>query len=606
MNELRKIWRVPLGLTIPAFAILLVVFGVPAIQLFLISTNAPSFSITNYHAFFEQPGNILILLQTIKVSVVTTFICLIIGYPTAYLIVNASKTASAALIVLVFIPWLTSGLVRTYAWTVILGDRGLINNVLIGIGIISTPLSLLYNRLAVYIGMVHIVLPIMILPLVSVMYGIDKSLVAAARSMGARPVLAFWRVFFPLSLPAVRSGTLLVFVVCLGFYITPQALGGLSDAMLSNFIAAQLTNSLDFGPIAAEAFILLLIAIIMLSLFGLDLSGTQSQPDSVRKSEYGWASALRTLRRQVGEFVVPLRARRWPKQLYQPVHSGRSWNTLAAIFVILVMMFLLFPGLIVIVMSFSAGAFLEFPPSGFSLKWYRSFFGDSSWTGAFWNSLQIGVMVTVLSTVTGTLAAFGLTRTSSRIRRVLMLIILTPITFPTIVVGVACYLGLVNLGLIGTKIGVVLAHSIGAIAYVVVIVAATLSNFDQRLEQAAKSMRAGPIRTFVRVTLPLIRPGIIGGAVFAFISSFDEVVVTSLVSGFSLRTLPLKMLENMNQQIDPTIAAVGALLVLMPVLWIAALYLTLWRSRRAHEAGLPLAGLADRAEVPSSAAGQRQ
>ncbi|WP_354267032.1 ABC transporter permease subunit [Bradyrhizobium sp. I1.7.5] len=102
---------------------------------------------------------------------------------------------------------------------------------------------------------------------------------------------------------------------------------------------------------------------------------------------------------------------------------------------------------------------------------------------------------------------------------------------------------------IGTEIGVVLAHSIGAIAYVVIIVAAMLSNFDQRLEQAAKSMRAGPIRTFVRVTLPLIRPGIIGGGLFAFISSFDE-VVTSFVSGFSFRTLPLKMLENMNQQVE--------------------------------------------------------
>ncbi|MET4518916.1 ABC transporter permease subunit [Bradyrhizobium sp. I1.7.5] len=602
MDALRKMWRVPLGLTVPAFAILLVVFAVPAIQLFLISVDAPSFSLGNYLGFFAQSGNILILFQTIKVSVLTTFICLIIGYPTAYLIVNASKTASAALIVLVFIPWLTSGLVRTYAWTVILGDHGLINNVLIELNIISSPLSLLYNRLAVYIGMVHIVLPIMILPLVSVMYGIDKSLVAAARSMGARPSHAFWRVFFPLSLPAVRSGTLLVFVVCLGFYITPQALGGLSDAMLSNYIAAQLGSSLELGPVAAEAFILLLIATIMLSVFGLDVSGTQSHFGAVHKSERNRPSCSGKLRRKISEVAVPLRARRWTGHLYRPVHSAKWWNTLASLFVALVMMYLLFPGLIVVVMSFSAGAYLEFPPSGFSLQWYRSFFNDPSWTAAFWNSLQIGLMVTVLSTAVGTLAAFGLTRTSSRARKFLTMIILMPITFPVIVVGVASYLGLVNLGLIGTKMGIVLAHSLGAIAYVVVIVAATLANFDQRLEQAAKSMRAGPIRTFVRVTLPLIRPGIIGGAVFAFISSFDEVVITSLVSGFSLRTLPLKMLENMNQQIDPTIAAVGALLVLMPVLWIATLYFTLWRSRRAHEGGLAPAGLSHRPEVPSNIA----
>ncbi|WOH52484.1 ABC transporter permease subunit [Bradyrhizobium sp. sBnM-33] len=580
MEALQKFGRIPTGLTVPAIAILLVIFGVPTVQLFLTSVNAPSFSVVNYQAFFEQQGNVVVLFQTIKMSVVATAICVIVGYPTAYLIMIASKPVRTALIVLVFIPWLTSGLVRTYAWTVILGDRGLINNVLLELGLISSPLSLLYNRLAVYIGMVHIMLPVMILPLLSVMQGIDKSLVAAARSMGARPSAAFWRVFFPLSLPGVRSGALLVFVVCLGFYITPQALGGLRDALLSNFIAAQVASSVDFAPIAAAAFILLAIAVVMLSMFGLDFSGTQGHAGQpVRKSWQSRLSSLGALLRYLNEIAIPYRARRWTAHLYQ-AGGESSWSKIAgALIVLLVMIYLLFPGLIVIIMSFSAGAFLEFPPSGFSFQWYRSFFGDLSWTRAFWDSLQIGVTVTILSTIAGTLAAFGLARTFPRLRTFLMMVILTPITFPAIVVGVAVYLGLANLGLIGTKTGIVLAHSIGSIAYVVVIVTATLANLDQRLEQAAKSMRAGPVRTFMRVTLPLIRPGIIGGAVFAFIHSFDEVIVTSLVSGFSIRTLPLKMLENINQQIDPTIAAVGSLLTLMPVLWLIALYVTLWRSR---------------------------
>ncbi|WP_247290078.1 MULTISPECIES: ABC transporter permease subunit [unclassified Bradyrhizobium] len=119
--------------------------------------------------------------------------------------------------------------------------------------------------------------------------------------------------------------------------------------------------------------------------------------------------------------------------------------------------------------------------------------------------------------------------------------------------------------------------------YVVIIVSANLSNFDRRLEQAAMSMRAGPLRTFLRITVPLIRPGIIGGAVFAFIHSFDEVVITSLVSGYSVRTPPLKMWENISNQIDPTIAAVGSLLTLLPVLWLFALYLTWWKSRSLAE-----------------------
>ncbi|TIV12735.1 MAG: ABC transporter permease, partial [Mesorhizobium sp.] len=138
------------------------------------------------------------LLQTIEISIVATGICVIIGYPTAYLIVAAPKHLRVALVVLVIIPYLTSALARTYAWIVILGDRGLINHMLLDLGLISSPLPLIYNRTAVYIGMVHIMLPMMILPLVSVMMGIDKSLMAAARSMGARPLTAFWRVFFQL------------------------------------------------------------------------------------------------------------------------------------------------------------------------------------------------------------------------------------------------------------------------------------------------------------------------------------------------------------------------------------------------------------------------
>ncbi|AZO31973.1 ABC transporter permease subunit [Mesorhizobium sp. M2D.F.Ca.ET.185.01.1.1] len=126
----------------------------------------------------------------------------------------------------------------------------------------------------------------------------------------------------------------------------------------------------------------------------------------------------------------------------------------------------------------------------------------------------------------------------------------------------------------------ILAQSIGATSYVVVIVSATLANFDRRLEQAAMSMGAGPVQTFRRVTLPLILPGILGGAVFAFIHSFDEVVITSLVRGYSIKTLPLKMRENISHSIDPTIAAVSSLLMLLPVLWVVAIYFTWWRSMK--------------------------
>ncbi|MER9237060.1 ABC transporter permease subunit [Mesorhizobium sp. M0622] len=579
MKTLPTLGRMPIVLTGPALVVLLVVFGIPIILLFLASLNAPAFSFANYQAFFGQPANIRVLFQTVEISVVATAICLLIGYPTAYLIVAASKRLRMALIVLVLVPYLTSGLVRTYAWIVILGDRGLINNLLLDHGLISSPLPLIYNRMAVYIGMVHIMLPTMILPLVSVMMGIDKSLMAAARSMGARPFAAFWHVFFPLSMPGVRGGSLLVFVICLGFYITPAALGGLGDAMLSTFIASQVKTFFNMARVAATAFILLAVAIVVLSVFGLDLSGAQGRkPQQVQNSWLGRLPSFGPLLRYLGEFLAPRRGKRWVAQLFQAGHESRWSKVVGVLFLALVMFYLLFPEILVVIMSFSAGKYLEFPPSGLSLQWYRSFFSDPSWYAAAWTSIQIGVVVAALSTMLGTLAAYGLSSTLPRLRSFLTMVILTPITFPVIVVGIATYLGLLKLGLLGTMTGIVLAHTIGAIGYVVVTVSATLANFDPRLEQAAMSMRAGPFRTFMRVTLPLIRPGIIGGAVFAFLASFDEVIITSLVAGLSIRTLPLKMWEDIRHQIDPTIAAVATLLILLPLFILMILYVAGWRS----------------------------
>ncbi|MFK0692133.1 ABC transporter permease subunit [Mesorhizobium sp. IMUNJ 23033] len=579
MKTLQTLGRMPIALTGPALAVLLVVFGIPIILLFLTSLNAPAFSVVNYLTFFGQPANVRVLFQTVEISVVATAICLLIGYPTAYLIVAGSKHLRMALIVLVLVPYLTSGLVRTYAWIVILGDRGLINNLLLDHGLISSPLPLIYNRMAVYIGMVHIMLPMMILPLVSVMMGIDKSLMAAARSMGARPSTAFWRVFFPLSMPGVRSGSLLVFVICLGFYITPAALGGLGDAMLSTFIASQVQTSFNMARVAASAFILLAVAILVLSVVGLDLSGTQGRTaQSARKPWLSRSPSFGVLKRYLGEFLAPGRAKRWTAQLYKAGGRSRWSKIVGTVFLALVMFYLLFPEFLVVIMSFSAGRFLEFPPSGLSLQWYRSFFGDPGWYEAAWISVQIGIVVATLSTIVGTLAAYGLSRTNPRLRSFLTMAMLTPITFPVIVVGIATYLGLVKLGLLGSMTGIVLAHTVGAIGYVVVMVSATLANFDLRLEQAAMSMRANPVQTFMRVTLPLIRPGIIGGAMFAFLHSFDEVVITSLIGGFSIRTLPLKMWEDIRHQIDPTIAAVASLMILLPVFILMILYVAGWRS----------------------------
>jgi putative spermidine/putrescine transport system permease protein len=185
-----------------------------------------------------------------------TLICLLLGYPMAYTIANASERMRRLLIFTVLVPFWGSILVRTFAWMVLLQKRGLINKLLLDLNIIAEPLTLIYNRTSVLIGMVHILLPFMILPLYAVLARIDPSYAKAAASLGASPVWGFLRVYLPLSLPGVISGTVLVFVMGLGYYITPALLGGPGELMIAQLIEMQVADFGNWGLAGALAVIL--------------------------------------------------------------------------------------------------------------------------------------------------------------------------------------------------------------------------------------------------------------------------------------------------------------------------------------------------------------
>jgi len=251
-----------------------------------------------------------------------------------------------------------------------------------------------------------------------------------------------------------------------------------------------------------------------------------------------------------------------------------------------VFFFLILPTFIVVPISLSAGDFLAFPPPGWSFRWYLSYFRQPPWLHATLLSFEVALATMLGSTVLGTLAAYGVLRGRLRRRTLVVSLIVSPIIVPPIVIGVAIYGLLAGWDLIGRFAGLVVGHAIGSIAYVMVIVSATLAGFDRSLERAAMSLGAGPLLTFRRVTFPLIRAGVVSGAVFAFIHSFDEVVITMFISGVHVQTLPLKMWEDIRNQIDPTIAAVSSMLILLPVAGLVALELThgLRRLRRGASA----------------------
>lgn len=208
-----------------------------------------------------------VFVRTMWVSLLVTLLSLAIGYPLAYWLAHLPPKTSNLMMVLVLLPFWTSLLVRTTAWVVLLQKEGVINSLLMAVGLIDDPLNLIFNRLGVVIAMTHILLPFMILPLYSVMRQIPPSYVRAARSLGAGSFTAFWRVYFPQSLAGISAGVLLVFILAIGYYITPALVGGAGDQMMSYFIADHLTRSLNWGLASALGGLLLLSVFVLYALY---------------------------------------------------------------------------------------------------------------------------------------------------------------------------------------------------------------------------------------------------------------------------------------------------------------------------------------------------
>ena len=252
-------------LVLPAVVFLAVFFLAPLVTMSLRSLTDPQDAgLSNYARFFGDEAYLRVLINTFWIALVSTVTCLVVGYPFAYLMTVVSGRVAGLLLIAVLLPFWSSLLVRTFAWQVILRDTGIINRFLLDLGLISSPLTLIRTTLGVILGMSHILLPFMVLPLYAVMRRIDPEYGRAAANLGAPPMSAFLRVFVPLSLPGVVAGSLLVFVLALGFYITPALLGGLHDQMISQLIVQQIQQRLDWGFGTAMSVVLMVITLVIL------------------------------------------------------------------------------------------------------------------------------------------------------------------------------------------------------------------------------------------------------------------------------------------------------------------------------------------------------
>ncbi|UVE17380.1 ABC transporter permease [Pseudomonas sp. LS44] len=239
----------------------------------------------------------------------------------------------------------------------------------------------------------------------------------------------------------------------------------------------------------------------------------------------------------------------------------RLWFYTLRIFCGLLLLFLVLPVLVIVPLSFNAGTFLVYPIQEFSLRWYEDFFSSAEWMRSLKNSLIVAPAATLLAMVFGTLAAIGLTRGEFRGKALIMSLVISPMVVPVVIVGVASYLAFAPLGFGNSYLALILVHAVLGVPFVIITVSATLQGFNYNLVRAAASLGATPTTAFFRVTLPLIAPGVISGALFAFATSFDEVVVTLFLAGPEQATLPRQMFSGIRENLSPTIAAAATLLI---------------------------------------------
>ncbi|QYK42176.1 MAG: ABC transporter permease subunit [Paracoccaceae bacterium] len=571
----------PALLLVPAVGFLGFIYLLPLIDLTRISFGGETWW-QHFERVFAVPLYWESLVRTIKISVTVACLCLLFGYPTALLIHRSKGIVQVLIATAIVLPYFIAILIRTYAWMVLLGRNGPVNKLAVWLGIFDEPMALLFNRGTVLLGMTAVLLPLMVLSIYASVARLDQSLTRAAVASGAGPIAVFWRILLPLTLPGIGAGFLLVFVSALGFFITPTLLGGPGDQMFAMHITQQADFVTSEGFLQALAVVLLVITLAVVAVAGRFMGfefiwGGRKLTDAAPPvaSKRGAAGRSRTLGMVLADLVG------WPLlRLLGRLHAGfGTWTVrLMGGFVVAA---LILPILVVIIISFSSASYLTFPPPDYSLRWYEKFFSDSTWMRAFWNSALIAALSACMAVTLGSAAAMGIVRSRIRYKSAIMLLLVSPVIVPPVVLGLSLYSLFLRFDMVGTIWGLAAAHAIGGLPIVVIIVSAALQSVDPKLEQSAAVHGASPVTVFRTVTLPAIAPGLAAAVFFSFLHSFDELVLSLFLSSAQLRTLPLMLWADINYQLNPVLAVVSTLEVLLVVGGIILARPVLARSRGA-------------------------
>lgn len=568
----------------PLLMLLIGFLVVPLTYIVWGSFEGAKFNFAHYGRVFASAANFNILVHTLRVGLIVTVVSIVLGYPVAYLLTKVRSLSLSVLSVFILIPLFTAFLIRTYAWMIILGREGIINNTLIWLGIISTPLQLLNSTFAVVVGMTHVFVPMAIFTMYSAMARIDHAYAHAAQILGAKPVQAFLRVYLPMTLPGVFSAGILIFISAIGFYITPALLGGPSDTMISQLIVDQMTTLLNFELGYASSVVLLFVTIGILfiaSLFiPLEMIWSSATTSSDREPRAA-ARMLKRAKRSAGPLVTIFEGIAHAVTRPMLTRNGAwLWG-----YTVVIVAFLTSPLIVVVILSFSASPFVVFPPPGLSLQWWQKLANATDWHQSFFFSLQLGVAAAFIATVIGTMGAFWLVRTKFMFKKMLFLFSLSPLMVPVVIIATSLYVFEARLKILGTFGGLVIGHVLLSVPYVIVVMAAALRNFDASLEPAAAVHGARPLQVLRLVTLPILKPALLTAGLLAFLTSFDELLVGIFLLGRQTPTLPIKFWADIKYQIDPLLSAASTLIVVLVTASIITVQLVRVRHEKRTAAG---------------------
>ena len=565
----------------PAMIVVTVAFFIPLIMLFALSlyrgiagtgfVDKTELTLANFAKIFT-PYYARVLWRTFRIAVFSALLSLVFGYPIAMAMARGSNRLKNILLIIILTPLMTNVTARTLGLMIIFAESGPVNNVIAALGF--DRVRFVGSEIGVVLGLTQVFIPYMILSIKSVLENINFNLEEAARDLGCSRVTAFFRVVFPLSMPGIVAGSLFVFLLSFSSFVTPQLLGAGKVMTVTMLIYQQSMVILDLPFAAASALVLLVFSLVLITIYNRMTSRIEkmsSKSGAYREVRFNtpWRRFTRTVRdcfyNVTAAVVRNVRSKREQTEKIKIAKRSRPFKIGKVSFVLvvcLVSLFIVLPLFIVVLSAFSADRmFIKFPPSGLSLQWFENVFSQPEYMNSFWLSLRIAVISTLISLVIGTLASLGLTRYRFRSTNFLKTIFLSPLMLPAVIVGVALMRFSATLGWVGDNKSLLLAHIMVTTAYVIRTVLSSLVGFDTSLEEAARDLGASGLYTFRKITLPIIKPGIVVAGIFSFIVSMDETTISRFIVRGGNMTLPVRIFAQLEYGVDLTVTAVSCLLI---------------------------------------------